>query len=305
MKQPYTIMICMGLIFTATSYTQAHPPIPAMDGQMVRLNANHLWTPIPLNPLTISQSEQIASDLHYPSISPNGDQILLFEPGDSGNPNHLHLWTKTIRTTREVAADHEVSGYITWQDDQTYAMREHSKPFVREAAQRVYELTPKKLPVLRNRKPMAASQIMAYDAGDVVVLENARNQTLQAISDTRHDRYYAPIVSPDERYIVFSGLTTGVHLFDIAQNAVVYIGASGTSPSFSPDGRYLIYAQTTDNGHEFTSGELVIIDLEKHTSRLIANPHHEIRLRGSISRNARTIAYETENGQIIRGTLDF
>jgi len=272
---------------------------------MVRLNASHLWTPAPLKPVAIDQSEQIAADLYAPAISPNGDQVLLFEPGEPGEPNRLHLWVKDFTATHVVAADREISGYITWQDDQTYAMRSHSRPFVRESTPLVYELASKKLPVVRYRKPIAASQLSAYDAGDVIVLENARNQTLQAISDTHHDRYYAPIISPDERYVVFNGLTTGVHLFDVTHNTVVYVGAGGTNPAFSPDGRYLIYAQTTDNGHEFTSGDLVLLDLEKHTSRLIANPHHEIRLRGTLSRDARKIAYETEDGKVIRGRLTF
>ena len=93
-----------------------------------------------------------------------------------------------------------------------------------------------------------------------------------------------------------NGLTTGVHVFDIEQNAVVYIGEKGTDPSFSPDGRYLIYAVTTDDGDDFTSGNLVLIDLKTHSRRTISNPSKEIRLRGSISYDAQFVAYETTKG---------
>ena len=305
MKRTALISFCMalGLGLWMAPMAQAQQSVPAMDGQMVRLRAENLWLPIPLPSVEITQSQTIAKDLSYPSISPDGHQVLLYEQGNPGEPNTLHLWTQDSSQISPVLSDHEVSGYISWQDEQTWQMRKRSAPFIRHASVRTYAMdNPKKLNLRANTTPVQPS-LTVYDANDIIVLENAKNQTLQAISDSRHDRYYAPIISPDQRYIVFNGLTTGIHLFDVAKNAVVYVGASGTNPAFSPDGRYLIYAQTTDNGHEYTSGDLILIDLKKHTSRSIANPHKEIRLRGTISDHAKKIVYETDKREIITGSL--
>lgn len=291
--------LCLCFGFTA----QAQTPVPAIDSQMVKLQKQNLWRPIPLPAIEITQSKQIAQNYAFPSISPDGHQVILFEPGQPGEPNILHLWTDSTHKIQKLLTDREVSGYISWQDDQTCLMRERSTPFKRNGLKRIYSLDQKKNLQLQAKQPLSSARITAYDADDVIILENANNQTLQAISDTRLDRYYAPIVSPDQRYVVFSGLTTGVHLFDIAQNSVVYVGSGGTNPVFSPDGRYLIYAQTTDDGHAFTTGELILIDLDNHSSRVIANPNHEIRLRASLSRLAKKIVYETEKGEIKIGTL--
>ena len=284
----------------------AEPVSPAVDGRMVRVNASHLWMAIPLNSLHISAAEVIArdsDDVHFPAISPDGDQVIMYRPGDPGEPNRLYLWTQQDAQMREISAGKELSGFVSWQDNQTYWVREHSRPFFRNGAQQVFDIRPKASSRLRKLRPIADNRLVAYDADDIIVLENAANQTLQAISDSRLDRYFAPVISPDQKYVVFTGLTTGIHLFDIEKNTVVYVGSSGTNPAFSPDGRYLIYAQTTDNGHNYISGDLVIIDLLKHTSRLVANPKHDIRLYGSLSKDAKYLVFETENGAIYRAKI--
>ena len=152
--------------------------------------------------------------------------------------------------------------------------------------------------------PHADSQFVVYDHDDVIILESKKTRTLQAISDPAADRYYAPMLSPDERFVAFSGLRSGVLVFDIEANAIVFIGSHGTDPSFSPDGRYLIYADTRDDGHAFTQANLVLVDLHKRTYRILANPNHEIRLRASLSRNAEFVSYTTIDGDAYRAKID-
>ena len=290
------LALCLG--FTASAQSPSAP----VDGDMVALQADKLWKLSYLANAPIKEVTKIADDMQYPSISPDGTKVLMFQNGGFQKPHKLLQWSDENPVAEELFSDIEVSGYVTWQTDDDFTMREHSAPFTRAGADRHYSLA-KKAPQLKLRRLHKESRLLAYDADDVIILENADNQTLQAISDVRTDRYFGPVVSPDGRFVAFTGLSTGVHVFDVAANAVVFIGSHGTAPAFSPDGRFLVYANTRDNGHEITSGELVLVDLDAHAYRYIANPNHEIRLRATLSQGAAFVSYQTDNNSIFRAKL--
>ena len=277
-------------------------PAKPVDGDMVKLQIDKLWKVSYQVNAPIHDTQQIAAGFEAPAISPDGSSVLFFKRGNIGEPHHILKWSDDAPKPSEILTDTELSPYVTWQSDQSFAVREHSAPFLKSGADRHFDIA-QKPPVMKQRKLHNDARLVAYDADEVIILENADNQTLQAISDIRADRYYAPIVSPDNRFVAFSGLSTGIHVFDIEQNAVVFIGSHGTSPSFSPDGRYLVYANTRDNGHEITSGELVLVDLNTHAYRYISNPNHEIRMRASLSRDAAYISYQTDDNRIFRAKL--
>ena len=289
------------IFFAASALAQDIQDNSPVDGQMVRLNAKKLWRFSYLPNLPMQNPVKIADNLSYPSISPDGSRIVMFKKGANLN-NSLVEWTANSPALRDLVSGEDVSNYITWSDNETFAMRERSKPFLRTSAHLHYNISPKKV-ALRNRKPIAEANFVAYDENDVIILESKKTRTLQAISDNHADRYYAPIVSPDERFVVFNGLSSGVHLFDIESNAVVFIGSHGTHPAFSPDGRYLIYTDTRDDGNDYTAGDLILIDLNDRSYRVIANPNHEIRLNATISRNAADISYMLVDGSIWRASL--
>ncbi len=295
-------VFCASFLFFAgvSSAQEVQKNLP-VDGQMVRLDAKRLWKMSGLPNIPMQNVEKIAENMRYPSISPDGRRVVTFVKHEDGR-NALHEWNKDSREIREIVRHEEVSNFVTWDKSGLLNMRQRSNPFFRDAVQFRYDVTPHKLS-LRDKKPITEATFTAYDDDDIIILESKKTQTLQAISDIRADRYYGPVVSPDERFVVFNGLTSGVHLFDIEANAVVYIGSRGTSPAFSPDGRYLIYAQTADDGHEVTSGDLILVDLDKHSQRVISNPNHEIRLNATLGNNAQTIAYATSDGTSWVATL--
>ena len=300
MKHLITALMLGFAVFSATPvFAQPAKPV---DGNMVKLQIDKLWKISYLPNAPVKVVSQIAADLQSPAISPDGSHVLMFKRGNPGNPHHLLHWSLETPVTEEILTDTELSSHVTWQNDDEFSVREHTAPFFRNGAVRQYRIATKS-PTLKKRSPHTDARSLADDADDVIILENAENQTLQAISDIRTDRYFAPIVSPDARFVAFTGLTTGIHVFDIAQNAVVFIGSHGTAPAFSPDGRFLVYANTRDNGHEITSGELVLVDLDTHTYRYISNPNHEIRIRASLSNGAAYIAYQTDDDRIFRAQL--
>ena len=287
------------LIFAASAFA-----VPPKDGQLVKLDAEQLWHLSYLANLPVQNATQIADHFTNPSIAPDGKHVVLFERGLPGEPNILHEWSADTGKLQERIRSHEVSNFITWDDDQNFSVRERAKPFFREGAKLKYNRSLKELK-LQERKPLVESNYVVYDQDDVIILESKKTQTLQAISDPAMGRYFAPILSPDEKFVVYSSLNSGIFLFDIEANAVVYIGAHGSVPTFSPDGRYLIYANTSDNGHDYTRGDLIMLDLKLKTYRVIANPKSEIRLNATLSKDAREIAYETVDGKIFRGELAF
>ena len=285
------------LIFAASAFA-----VPPKDGQLVKLDAEQLWHLSYLANLPVQNATQIAQNLSSPSIAPDGKHVVFFERGLPGEPNILHEWSADTGKIQERIRSHEVSNFITWDDDQNFSVREREKPFFREGAKLRFDRSPKNLK-LQERKPLIESNYVVYDQDDIIILESKKTQTLQAISDPAMGRYFAPILSPDEKFVVYSSLSSGIFLFDIEANAVVYIGAHGSVPTFSPDGRYLIYANTSDDGHDYTRGDLIMLDLRLKTYRVIANPKSEIRLNATLSKDAKEIAYETLDGKVWRGEL--
>ena len=295
------IRTLFGAIATVFAACVAQAPTDGpVDGQLVRLDAKKLWRFAFLQNVPIQQTQQIGSHVMSASISPDGSQVILFERTQPHQPNILHRWADG--KTAKILESHDVSSYIDWIGDDQIDIREMSAPFFRDGGKLRYEVSAK--PRFKTRLPYADSDFVVYDHDDVIILESKKTRTLQAISDPAADRYFAPILSPDERFVAFSGLRTGVLVFDIEANAVVFIGANGTDPAFSPDGRYMVYTDTRDDGHVYTQGNIVLVDLKRRTYRILANPNDEIRLRATISRNAEFVSYTTINGDAYRAKID-
>lgn len=294
------------LLTASVGFAQNRELIPdnvPVDGQMVRLDAKKLWHLSYLPNLAMKNVQKISDDVRYPAISPNGDRVISFKP-DKENPNNntLHEWNANSGLMSEIARGNDLSRYVSWTDDSHFDVREREKPFFRDGAKLKFEI--EKKPVLRNKIPLVDNTFVAYDEDDVIILESKKTKTLQAISDAHADRYFAPIVSPDEKFVVFSSLTSGIHLFDIEANAVVFIGSHGNAPAFSPDGKYLIYADIRDDGHNYTSGDLILVNLKDRSYRVISNVNREIRTSATLSRDAKFIAYSTDDGSVWRASIN-
>ncbi len=111
------------------------------------------------------------------------------------------------------------------------------------------------------------------------------------------DRYYQPILSPDGRFLVYSGLRTGLHLYRIADGLQVRLG-QGDHPSFAPGSDLLLFDRTRDDGLHLTAGDLFVTDLTRsdlRTAALTRTPDR-IELYPSVSADGRTLSFTADGG---------
>lgn len=114
------------------------------------------------------------------------------------------------------------------------------------------------------------------------------------------DIYFAPQVSPSDEYVVFWGLHTGLHLYDVLNNRLIHLGQGG-HPQFGPNGRYLVFERTADEGATLTGGDLFIVDLDTpQTVMPLTNTDTRIELAPSIAGDQ--VVFVTE-GAVMIGRL--
>ncbi len=263
-----------------------------------RLDSSKFWK-IQVEPdIPVIESELLATELAYPKISPDAAKIAMVKPKESG----IYMWTAMNKSAEKMIDHPEASLYVEWQNNDDFSVRVKSAPFERDA-QRIHltTLAANSLRVAR-RVLNSKSRVHAYDFHENIVLEEQNN--VRVISDDKVDRYFAPTLSPDQKYVAYTGLSTGIYLFDLQADAVVFVGEAATEPIFSADSRYLLYVETKDDGHHYTKGDVVILDLSSKTLRRVANPRNEIRHHASISNNG-YIAYQTVDHEIYRAKLQF
>ncbi len=181
---------------------------------MIALDAANMWTISDVPEAKLTEISKISTNTKFPSISPNGDKVVLFSPEKGETPKRLIQWSRHEKTDHEIMRGQDVSTYVTWDDADNISMRQADKPFFHDGQMLKLKLGNKKA-TLRAKKRLSESKYFTYDADDIIILVRKDTETLQAISDTSADRYYSPMLSPDEKFVVFNGLTTGVHVFDI------------------------------------------------------------------------------------------
>lgn len=262
-----------------------------------RFDGTKLWKLQQSDAIPIVSSELVSTSLAYPKISPDGDKVVMVKLKEPG----LYLWRAGQQTAQKVTENPEASLFVEWQNNEDFSVRVSSSPFARDSQRLFLSTLPSHSLRIAKRVLNSHSPINVYDFEDIIVLEE--NSTIKVISDDKVDRYYSPMLSPDRRYVVFSGLATGVQLFDIQKDAVVFVGSKGTEPCFSADSRYLVYVETLDDGQQLTKGDVVVLDLQTQRIRRVANPTNEIRYLATISSNA-YLAYQTDEGKVFRVKLD-
>ena len=88
---------------------------------------------------------------------------------------------------------------------------------------------------------------------DIVVrIDGERRRVTQG-----EDRFYDPVLSPDGRQVVFSGLVSGLHVLDLDSGELWHLGA-GRWPGWHPSGDWLVFERDSDDGVDLTGADLYV-----------------------------------------------
>ena len=79
------------------------------------------------------------------------------------------------------------------------------------------------------------------------------------------DRYFAPRLSSDVRWVAFQGLSTGLYLYETRRGETYHLGL-GSHARF--DGTRMIFERLEDDGHEVTAGDIYLAELGGDVPRI-------------------------------------
>jgi len=117
------------------------------------------------------------------------------------------------------------------------------------------------------------------------------------------DRYFAPSLSPDGKLVVFTGLSTGIHVARIVDGVEVFAD-EGTNPAWSPDGRFIAYERTRDDGHVLTAGDIFIVSVGDWRKADLTGTADRIELRPFFSPDGRRLSFECDGASFVADLVE-
>jgi Tol biopolymer transport system component len=116
------------------------------------------------------------------------------------------------------------------------------------------------------------------------------------------DRFFQPVLSPDGARVAFTGLATGIYVYEIASGALTHVGA-GTAPAWSADGKRLAFERTEDDGHAVVASELYLFEPAGRGLTRVAGDAG-LKRRPAFSPDGRSLAFDDDRGTVYVGALE-
>lgn len=111
------------------------------------------------------------------------------------------------------------------------------------------------------------------------------------------DRFFAPLVSPDGRWVAFQGLATGIYLYSRDSDRLVHVGR-GTAPAWAPGSDRLVFERTEDDGHSIVASDLFLYDLASREVVRLTATDERIERRPSFDASGERVAFDDDRGAI-------
>lgn len=188
------------------------------------------------------------------TLSPDGESVALSHPGY----DRLSVIAAAGGEAREVATGERSGFEPVWQLDG------------RALGVRVAGQTSTAVPIRavglngETSAPVALPQrarVRVSEEGSIVLRQTDGSEETIAPPG---DRYFAPRISANERWVVFQGLSTGLYLYETRRGETYHLG-DGSHARF--DGERMVFERLADDGHEITSGDIFIADLSGDAPR--------------------------------------
>lgn len=104
------------------------------------------------------------------------------------------------------------------------------------------------------RYPENERQAKVYEFDDEILLRATDGEDPRPLSGGQ-DRFYAPVLSPDETKVVFMGRETGIHIARIDSDKVICVGP-GANPTWLPDSSGIVYDVPVSDGVSILESDL-------------------------------------------------
>ena len=217
---------------------------------------------------TIPLTSQKFDELGHVALHPDGNSVIM--PGRAHGASFLQIWqlirdgsqraiTNDLSDYREMSLQADGSAFVTVQTQtlsKLWLLRkaETKATAITSGTSRYFDLY-----AAPDGKVLYASD--ASGIADIYEIDPATGEQRQLTSDG--GRNYAPVVSPDNRYLVFHSNRAGV--FQIwrsdrdgsSPKQLTFAGAESTWPTFTPDGKWIVY-QHFEPGTPYTLWRLPI-----------------------------------------------
>ncbi|HUS67075.1 MAG TPA: hypothetical protein VMZ28_21205 [Kofleriaceae bacterium] len=139
-----------------------------------------------------------------------------------------------------------------------------------------------------------------YAKDDRIYVRAAGQRTVRV--PATGDRFFQPVLSPDGARVAFTGLATGIHVYELATGALTHLGP-GTAPVWSADGQRLAFERTEDDGHAVVASELYLFEPQGRGLTRVGGDAG-IRRRPAFSPDGRSLAFDDDRGTVYVGALE-
>jgi Tol biopolymer transport system component len=141
----------------------------------------------------------------------------------------------------------------------------------------------------------------AFAEDDAIHIRREDGTTMAITSG--EDRFFNPVVSPDGKMMIYSGLLTGLYMAPTdGSSEPVYLGR-GNNVNWMPDSSGLVFDVTADDGHHLTEGDIYFVDrgLQERTNMTPGDSH--VSQSPSVDPVGGRVAFEA-NGEIFVGEVN-
>lgn len=107
------------------------------------------------------------------------------------------------------------------------------------------------------------------------------------------DRYFAPVPSPDRRYVVYEGLVSGLRVYEIETGRTVLVGR-GNNPAWLQDSSGFLFDVTEDDGLNLTAGEIYAYFVDRGQRVRLTNTPDLIETHPMPSPDGTLVAFESD-----------